>query len=142
MILFIFEGKKREPALFSTLEYLYFPKENQKIIYSYENNIYSLYKELKNNDFTQDIVSVLRAKTRNLSNDPFKEITKTSDISEIYLFFDYDCQNQDKLKTMSLDELNKQLEELLVFFSSETENGKLYINYPMIESAEIVKCCG
>lgn len=135
MILFIFEGKKREPALFKTLEYLYFPKENQKIIYSYGNNIYSLYKEINNSNFTQDIVSVLREKTSKLKDNPFNLIEKTSDISEIYLFFDYDGQN----KNQPLEELNKQINEMLDFFCDETENGKLYISYPMIESIRYTK---
>ena len=38
MILFVFEGKKREPEIFKTLEYLYFPK-GQTIVCSFGNNI-------------------------------------------------------------------------------------------------------
>ena len=53
-----------------------------------------------------------------------------SDFSEVYLFFDYDFQN----KNLELSEINSQLTEMLDFFSDETDNGKLYINYPMIES--------
>ncbi len=48
----------------------------------------------------------------------------------MYLFFDYDFQN----KNLSLEELNSQLQEMLDFFYDETDNGKLYINYPMVES--------
>ena len=55
---------------------------------------------------------------------------RNSDISEIFLFFDYDFLNSQ----LSLDEINRRVEEMLTLFDDETDNGKLYINYPMIES--------
>ena len=55
---------------------------------------------------------------------------RNSDISEIFLFFDYDFQNSQ----LSLDEINRRVEKMLTLFDDETDNGKLYINYPMIES--------
>ena len=45
-------------------------------------------------------------------------------------FFDYDFQNSQ----LSLYEINRRVEEMLKLFDDETDNGKLYINYPMIES--------
>ena len=42
----------------------------------------------------------------------------------------YDFQNSQ----LSLDEINRRVEEMLKLFDDETDNGKLYINYPMIES--------
>ena len=59
----------------------------------------------------------------------------SSDFSEIYLFFDYDFQN----KNLELAEINRQLKEMLSKFNDETEYGKLYINYPMIESIRYTK---
>ena len=52
-----------------------------------------------------DIVSVLREKNKDNEDSPFKDDTRTSDFSEIYLFFDYDFQN----KNLTLDEMNVQL---------------------------------
>lgn len=46
MILFVFEGAKREPELFRTIEILFF-KDKQNIVCSFGNNIYELYNELK-----------------------------------------------------------------------------------------------
>jgi hypothetical protein len=43
MILFVFEGKEREPFLYKTLERLYMPKGNDNIICTFNNNIYELY---------------------------------------------------------------------------------------------------
>ena len=62
MILFIFEGKEREPFLYKTLERLYFPKRNENIICSFRNNIYELYHELLEYDGFGDVVSIMREK--------------------------------------------------------------------------------
>lgn len=44
----------------------------------------------------------------------------------IYLFFDYDGHS-----TLADDD---KIREMLSFFSDETEEGKLYISYPMVEA--------
>ena len=54
--------------------------------------------------------------------------------SQVFLFFDYDFQNK-----MGTQKVNNILYEMLDFFNDETENGKLYINYPMIESLKYTK---
>lgn len=129
MILFVFEGDNREPRLYKTLERLYFPKVNDNIICSFGNNIYNLYNELKEYDGVGDIVAIMRERLANRGDSTLDGI-RNSDISEIFLFFDYDFQNSQ----LSLDEINRQVEEMLKLFDDETDNGKLYINYPMIES--------
>ena len=144
MILFIFEGTRREPTLYKTMEDLFFPKDNQRIICSFGNNIYNLYKKMApansdESDFTEDIVSVLKESLKDQSSNSLKEIELVSDISEVYLFFDYDGHNQNKSKTLQQDVLNTQLQKLLSFFNDETGNGKLYINYPMVESIRYTK---
>ena len=60
---------------------------------------------------------------------------KTSDISETYLFFDYDFQHSQ----LSLEEINSRVQNMLELFTDETGNGKLYVNYPMIESIRYTK---
>lgn len=129
MILFIFEGDEREPRLYRTLERLYFPKVNDNIICSFGNNIYDLYNELKEYEDGGDVVSVMRERLAARGDSTLNGI-RSSDISEIFLFFDYDFQNSH----LSLEEINRRVEEMLTLFADETENGKLYINYPMIES--------
>ncbi len=54
-------------------------------------------------------------------------------------FFDYDIHNQDKSKSLDRNELNNQLSKLLDFFDDETGQGKLFINYPMVESIRYTK---
>ena len=135
MILFIFEGNKREPQLFDSIQRLFFPKDNDTIVCSFGNNIYELYRQLEELGGDGDVVSLLREKYYGKDGNPFEHITASSDFSEIYLFFDYDFHNEN----YPLSELNRQLEEMLRLFDNETENGKLYINYPMVESIRYTK---
>lgn len=60
MILFVFEGEKREPDLFHTLERLYFPRDNNRIVCSFGNNLYDLYKELEKYGEDGDIVAIMK----------------------------------------------------------------------------------
>lgn len=133
MILFVFEGRKTEPSLFKTLEYLYFNNPDEKKVCCFGYNIYELYRLMTESDFTEDIVTVIKRKLESRNEKPIPEDISITDFSEIYLFFDYDFQN----KNLELEELNSQLREMLEFFSDETDNGKLYVSYPMIES---IKC--
>ena len=126
MILFVFEDDEREPRLYRTLERLYFPKQNANIICSFGNNIYDLYNELQEYDGDGDIVALMRERLADRGDATLDGI-RNSDISETFLFFDYDFQNSQ----LSLDEINRRVEEMLT--------GKLYINYPMIESIRYTK---
>ncbi len=80
-----------------------------------------------------DVVDVLKLEKEKV--DPQNEIFKykSSDFESIYLFFDYDFYKGD------LDTKNAQIFELLQYFNEETENGKLFISYPMIESIQYTK---
>lgn len=130
MILFVFEGANREVSIFKTLEFLYFSNKMETRIYSYNNNIYNLYKEMTKSDFDEDIVSVLKNKLLSDSNNELTEIKRRSDFSEIFLFFDYDGHNNRENIISDM-----QIKEMLEFFNDETSDyGKLYINYPMVES--------
>ncbi len=124
MILFVFEGAEREPRIFKTMERLFFG-QGERIVCSFGNNIYELYRQMQELDGDGDIVSVLRDNRTDLPAE-----LKASDFSEIYLFFDYDFQNEN----LSLEEMNRRLGEMLQLFDNETENGKLYVSYPMVES--------
>ena len=134
MILFVFEGAKREPDLFRAIETLFF-QDKQNIVCSFGNNIYELYNELQSFEGDGDIVSILKERYQGQKDSPFTDDAKSSDFSEIYLIFDYDFQN----KNISLDVMNSQLEEMLDMFDDETDNGRLYINYPMVEAIRYTK---
>ena len=75
MILFIFEGNKREPQLFDSIQRLFFPKDNDTIVCSFGNNIYELYRQLEELGGDGDVVSLLREKYYGKKDNPFEHIT-------------------------------------------------------------------
>ena len=149
MILFIFEGGVREPALYKTMKYLFLSDSiKDDIIVSYCSNIYSLYKKMKELDAfdedidSADIVQVLKEQLANSPNpqdDELSKIENSDSISEVYLFFDYDLKQKDDKNKLSVEEQNSQINELLEYFDNETEHGKLFIDYPMVESIRYFK---
>lgn len=148
MILFIFEGGVREPALYKTMKYLFLSDSiKDDIIVSYCSNIYSLYQKMKELDAfdedidSADIVTVLKEQLANSPNqqDELAKIESSDSISEVYLFFDYDLKRIDELNKLSVEEQNLQIKELLDYFDNETEHGKLFIDYPMVESIRYFK---
>lgn len=133
MILFVFEGEEREPVVFRTLERLFFKKQNN-IICSFGNNIYELYQLMLSYGEDCSVVDVLKEYLSERGDDTLSGIL-SSHISEVFLFFDYDFQNSH----LTLVEINHRLQAMLEMFDEETENGKLYINYPMMESLRYTK---
>ena len=129
------------------MKHLFLPKERNDIICTYKSNIYSLYNRMSANGYFDDsrtdvsLIPLLQEQLKQNGdiNHPLLKITNWDEISEIFLFFDYDCQNKEKDKSYSLTENNKQIEKMLSFFNNETEAGKLYINYPMVESIRYTK---
>ena len=138
MILFVFEGKD-DKSYFESIKQLFFPEKLDTFVCTYNSNIYSLYTKLMEHDalngaFEVDTVSVLKEILLEKGDETLKDI-REDEVSEIYLFFDYDFQE----KARTLEENNKRLSEMLDFFTDETANGKLYINYPMVESLRYTK---
>lgn len=135
MILFVYEGRKVEPQIFNNIKNIFFSKEEIVEIGlcedSFGGSIYDLYFSLGINDpdfdiSDLDIVELLKSRSKVL-----KEYDR-DDFSEIYLFFDLDLQR--KLETYQMI-----IQKMLDLFDNETENGKLYINYPMVESLKDLK---
>lgn len=134
MILFIFEGASYEPPLYDGIKTLFFPRSNDQVICSFCSSIYTFYKRLKDEfDGFGDVVDVLKAELS--KTDPGNELFKykSADFESIYLFFDYDFYRG------NLALKNAQVQELLEYFNEETENGRLFISYPMIESIQYTK---
>ena len=121
-VLFVFEGERTEEQIITNLQ-KFFLTENTTVNCVYGAEIYQIYKEISNDN---DLDSFNLIKERNIKkNEILKDFTK-EDFAEIYMFFDYDGHS-----TLADD---KKLEELLIFFKEETDKGKLYISYPMVES--------
>lgn len=134
MILFVFEGERREVGLYKTLERLYFPRDNDNIVCSFGNNIYELYGQMSELGGDGDIVSLLREMLEKRGDSILRGI-RSSDISQTYLFFDYDFHHAQ----LTIEEANARVEAMLGMFDDETGSGRLYINYPMVESIRYVK---
>jgi len=138
MILFVFEGKA-DKTYFEAIKRLFFPAKSDTFVCTYNSNIYSLYTKLKSHDALNemlevDTVSVLKEILLEKGDETLKDI-REDEVSEIYLFFDYDFQENSR----TLEENNSRLSELLGYFTDETGRGKLYINYPMVESLRYTK---
>jgi hypothetical protein len=120
-ILFIFEGEKTEKQITANLT-KFFINENTIVTCAYCSTIYQVYQEILD-DEDLDTFTLLKNRTQNqeLLKDYYRD-----DFAEIYMFFDYDGHD-------IIADDNK-LKELLAFFNEETDKGKLYISYPMIES--------
>ena len=121
--LFVFEGVRAESKYVDTLEQNFLGKRiSVKCVYDAE--IYQLYKVLNEEDPDFDLVELL--KERNKENAELLRGYTRDSFAYIYLFFDYDAHS-----TLADDD---KIVEMLNFFNNETENGLLYISYPMLEA--------
>ena len=90
-----------------------------------------LWKQLKDDDYNSDVIEVVREYQPEAAG-ILGELTR-EDFQEVYLFFDYDPHNNN----LSKDDWQSEtdiLRRMLRDFDNETENGKLYISYPMSEA--------
>ncbi len=129
MILFVFEGGKGEPTIFDSIEKLFLSSEELCVV-KCGFDLPTLYSNLKKTG--EDLFRSLPLKESGIIIPEGKRLDTL--FSQIFLFFDYDFQNR-----MGVQRLNQILDEMLEFFNDETDNGKLYINYPMVESLKYTK---
>ncbi len=120
-VLFIFEGEKTEDKIVKSLQ-KFFLNESTVITCAYCNNLYQLYKDVQADE---DLDTFVLLKNITANQQVLHEY-KRSDFAEIYMFFDYDGHD-----TQADDD---KLMKLLDFFDEETDKGKLYISYPMVEA--------
>jgi len=125
-ILFIFEGEKTEKSITDNLTQ-FFVNENTIVTCAYCTTIYKMYAEISE-DEDLDTFSILKKIEPN--KESLKDF-KSSDFAKIYMFFDYDGH--------ATNASDKKLNDLLDFFNEETEKGKLYISYPMVESLKHIE---
>lgn len=122
-ILFIVEGAKTDKRLMQEILAIY-NITNDHEVYSYNTNLHHLYRVLSQYDEWNDI-DLLNALKEHERDKDRKEIL-SGNYSDILLIFDMDPQDQD----FSSHAIFKMLE----VFNESTDMGKLYINYPMVES--------
>jgi hypothetical protein len=121
-ILFVYEGANTERLITDNLKSNFFDDKNVIIQCAYCTTIYNLYKEVSKDE---DLDLFVLLQQMPINQEKLKSF-KRDDFAEIYLFFDYDGHT-----TSANDE---KLKKLLELFSEETEFGKLFISYPMVEA--------
>lgn len=122
-ILFVFEGERTEKQITDSLtQYFVNDADNTIVQCVYCNNIYNLHKVIAE-DEDLDTFSLLKEIQKNKQT---LASFNRNDFAEIYLFFDYDGHD-----TSANDE---KVKEILTFFNEETDSGKLYMSYPMVEA--------
>lgn len=133
--LFVVEGARREIRFLNSLaeQFISEDRRAETLVLPAEQDIYMLYQALVKDDFETDIVEVLRE-----SSDKAKEMLEglsRDDIDEVFLFFDFDPQRFKKSGAGgALPQIAATIEKMLDVFNNETDFGKLYVSYPMIEA--------
>ncbi len=122
-ILLIVEGKLTEPRILGSESHglLSLIGSDYEII-AFANPIYELYEAYKNGEY-DDLVSYLRTE-KGLKIDD--NILSKNAFSAVYLIFDFEPQDHKYS--------DSKIKDLLSIFNNETELGKVYINYPMVEA--------
>ncbi len=154
-ILFIYEGVSAEDKLLANVQEVYLADFSKVEILNLpaDGNIYMLWRRLVEDEFETNVIDLLREMSTEARERLESKGLKASQFSEIYMFFDYDGhaaqfseetieQANELCKSLGMEEIkNKRdlLERLLLVFDNETEQGKLYISYPMIESIKEIR---
>ena len=129
-LLFIVEGAKREVGIMKNLSRVFFNGKSEvvTVLVPAEMNVYMLYSLMKADDFETDIVELLREKVPS-TRDVLQGFNR-DDFAEVYYFFDFDEHANNLRGKENID----ALKEMLGHLDNETELGKLYISYPMVEA--------
>lgn len=129
--LLIVEGLSCENKFFKKIESLFsLPID----IICMEANIYALYNRLKDYDFNCELKKVLLEILPSDKKVLYKNLLNKK-IPYVYLVFDFELQHHEPYqKKADMKDNLKKMNEMLQYFNDETENGKLYVNYPMMES--------
>ena len=122
-ILILVEGEKTDVKLMNHLLQVYGISADHVVV-SYNTNIYTLYKTMfvDNDPDTVDLLQLLKSREK----DPQKKLLFDDKYSDILLIFDLDPQDP----TFTAE----SIQEMQAFFTESSDMGKLYLNYPMVES--------
>lgn len=123
--LFVFEGEKTEKLYFQSLERAFFHGEESRLLASYTNDLYELYDEIAD-DEDLDLFELIKELNPSTNKDENIKNLRRDQIGQIYLFFDFEPKDN---KFAGQNLLN-----MLRRFNNETEDGKLFISYPMVEA--------
>lgn len=136
-ILVILEGKKPDSGIINKISELLDLNLSVQIIFG--ANIYELYRSIYDDEFTKieelsfgintfDLIKESGSETFKDYNHALLQEYTAQDFAFIYLFFDFDPWSSSELRPLSI------VKNMLELFNEPTEQGKLFINYPSIES--------
>lgn len=123
--LFVFEGERVEKLYFKSLERAFFSDEKGRLLATFQNDLYELYEQVATDD-DLDIFELVKELNPSADKDECIKSLRRDQIGQIYLFFDLEPCDQ-KFE-------GARLIDMLRHFNNETEHGKLFISYPMIEA--------
>jgi hypothetical protein len=121
------EGAKTEVNILKRF-FKEFDIVNDSEIFSYQTNIFSFLAKLEKKNIFLDNFFDLLLMLKEFSNSKDKE-KLSQKYTDIILIFDYEPHILDEQK-------QEQLLKLQEYCNNVTENGKLYLSYPMIEAIE------
>lgn len=122
-ILLCTEGEKTEKRILEHLFQIYGLDTTFALI-PYKANVYQLYRQMfeGNQSDSLDLIQVLKERETDEDN-----IALLNDkYTDIFLVFDFDPQDHSYC--------SEHLSQMMQYFNESTDNGKLYLNYPMSES--------
>lgn len=134
--LFIVEGEDREKTVVNSLMTGLGELSDLNIqIVSVSANIHMLYHKMKENDYFLNITDAI-CRLETTTDEDRRILTEEGPFAYRYLVFDLDLQHYEISKKENIERGLSEVEEMLLYFRNETDEtgGKLYINYPMIES--------
>ncbi|KJF83158.1 hypothetical protein [Photobacterium angustum] len=129
-VLCIFEGVKTEINITNNLIQHYLNDDGKDILRaSFGFPIYKLYESIVADEFFDTYELIVEELSKRTSLKSYEQEILEIDsekISDIYLFFDYDCHCSNAS--------NDKLEEMLNVFDDPQDKGLLCISYPMVEA--------
>lgn len=124
--LFIVEGEVAEPALIAKIFDTFLPTDATFEFYSYKTNLHTLAEHIEayypDFDNYVDVLGVLRE----LEQDDEQKAILSGKYTDIFYIFDFEPQNH----ILHFDTIAKLFDHL----NDSADQGKLFINYPMLES--------
>lgn len=123
-ILFITEGPVDEKDFLEKMYEIFYPGKDYNI-YPYETKIHTLTASLFQEDKLDENLDI-RLTLKALEKDEKKKAILSQKYTDIFLVFDLDPHD----KQADFEKIKKLVE----YFDDSSDKGKLYINYPMMQS--------
>lgn len=135
MILFVLEGGVEEPRVIEAIkQHFFLERANEIISCSFGGDNHGFFKRVKEhmeNGFEPDVFTIMKDILNKIGNHSLDKY-QSKDISEIYLFFDYDIHS--KRYKERRESLCEEFQEMMDIFSDPMDKGQLFFSYPMSEA--------